>query len=85
MKLPKNYSLLLAIGFILGFAILSKYEDRAVIKAIDFAATVKIQDRIDKSAHLRLAALVDNTMEGATFFAAPEFTAIVVLILTVVA
>lgn len=52
---------------------------------MDFAATVKVQDRIDKSAHLRLAALVDNTMEGATFFASPEFSSIIVLILTVIA
>jgi membrane-associated phospholipid phosphatase len=49
---------------------------------MDFAATVKVQDRIDKSAHLRLASLVDNMMEGPSFFASPEFTSIVVLILT---
>lgn len=64
------------------FIILSKYEDRSIIRNIDFASTVKVQDRIDKSAHLRLAALVDNTMEGATYFASPEFSSAVVLILT---
>jgi len=82
MKFLKNSKIILAIVFLLAFAILSKYEDRAVVKSIDFAATVKVQDKIDKSAHLRLAALVDNTMEGATFFASPEFTSIVVLFLT---
>lgn len=85
MKFPKSFNLIVAIVLLLGFAVLSKYEDRAVTKTIDFAATVKVQDRIDKSAHLRLAALVDNSMEGATFFAGPEFASIVVLILTAIA
>ncbi len=76
---------ILSAIFLFSFALLSKFEDRSFIRTLDFAATVKIQDRIDKSAHLRLAALVDNTMEGATFFAGPEFTSIVVLILTGIA
>lgn len=83
----KKNSITLLTGFIFlfCFALLSKFEDRAIVRNIDFAATVKIQDRIDKSAHLRLAALVDNTMEGATFFASPEFASIVVLVLTALA
>lgn len=68
--------------FLLSFALLSKFEDRQFIRTMDFAATVKVQDRIDKSAHLRLAALVDNSMEGATFFAGPEFASITMVILT---
>lgn len=85
MKFLKNSKFVLAIVFLLAFAILSKYEDRAIIRNMDFTATVKVQDRIDKSVHLRLAALVDNTMEGATFFASPEFSSIVVLVLTAIA
>lgn len=64
------------------FTLLSKYEDRALLRNIDLAVTVKLQDKIDKSMHLRLTAFVDNTMEGATYFASPEFTSIVVLLLT---
>ncbi len=85
MKLPKVYKYFLPILLLLSFALLSKFEDRQSIRSFDFAATVKVQDRIDKSAHLRLAALVDNTMEGATFFAEPVFTSIVVVVLTIIA
>ena len=67
------------------FLLLSKFEDRQIIRSIDFAATVKVQDKIDKSVHLRLAAFVDNIMEGSSFFASPEFTSIVVIFLTVLA
>ncbi len=82
MRLPKKFRLFLPIIFLLAFLLLSKYEDRQVIRSIDFAATVKIQDRIDKSAHLRLASFVDNVMEGSSFFAGPVFTSVVVFILT---
>lgn len=85
MKLLKNSKIIFAVIFLFAFLLLSKYEDRAVIKQIDFAATVKIQDKIDKSVHLRLASFVDNIMEGSSFFAGPEFTIIIVLMLTGVA
>lgn len=74
----------MAIGFItlFLFVFLSKYEDRAVIRNMDFAATVKIQERIEGSSHLRFTSVVGNIMEGATFFASPEFTVIITLITT---
>ncbi len=71
-----------SILFLFGFAILSKYEDRAFLRNLDFAVTVKVQERIDGSNHLRTASLIGNVMEGATFFASPEFTVVVTLILT---
>ena len=64
------------------FLLLSKYEDRSSIRNLDFATTVKLQDRIDRSAHLRLASIVGNIMEGATFFASPEFTVVVTLLIS---
>ena len=64
------------------FVILSKYEDRPFIRNLDFAVTVKVQEKIDRSAHLRLASFVDTMMTGTTFFASPEFTSAVVIILT---
>ena len=76
---------IIPIFILFSFALLSKFEDQQFIRSMDFAATVKVQDRIDKSAHLRLASLVDNVMEGSSFFAGPEFTSIVVLIFTGVA
>lgn len=64
------------------FALLSKYEDRASLRNLDFAVTVKVQERIDRSTHLRLADFVGNVMEGATYFAAPGFTSVAVIVLT---
>ena len=85
MKLPKVFKYVLPVLLLFSFVLLSKFEDRPIIRAIDFAATVEVQDRIDKSAYLRLAALVDNTMEGATFFASPEFSSVLILVLTAIA
>lgn len=64
------------------FGVLSKYEDRSFMRSLDFAATVKVQERVDTSSHLRASAFVGNLMEGATFFASPEFTVVVTLFLT---
>ena len=72
----------LATVFLLSFALLSKNEDRQFMRNLDFAVTVKVQERIDRSAHLRLASLVGNTMEGATFFSSPEFTVVVTILIT---
>lgn len=73
---------LIACISLIAFGVLSKYEDRQFMRNLDYAVTVKVQDRIDTSSHLRLASLVGNTMEGATFFASPGFTVLVTLIVT---
>jgi undecaprenyl-diphosphatase len=54
------------------------------MKSLDFAATVKIQERIDKSGKLRLAAIVGEVMEGSTFFASPMFSVIVIVFISLV-
>jgi len=74
--------LLLSVVSLTLFLLLSKYEDRPVMRNVDFSVTVKVQEKIDTSSRLRLAALAGNVMEGATFFASPEFTVIVTLLLT---
>lgn len=78
----KNVLLVLSLVFLFLFVVLSKYEDRSVIRNLDFAVTVKVQEKIDTSAHLRLKSFVDTMMTGATFFASPEFTSVVVILLT---
>lgn len=79
----KKYVLLfLSLVFLFSFVVLSKYEDRSFIRNLDFAVTVKIQEKIDSSTHLRIASFIDNSMTGATFFASPEFTSVVVILLT---
>ncbi|MBI5614186.1 phosphatase PAP2 family protein [Candidatus Gottesmanbacteria bacterium] len=50
-------------------------------KGLDLTMTVKLQERIDKSSRLRLAESVGNIMEGSTFFASPEVSTVVVIIL----
>ena len=83
--MSKRFILLyLSIILLAAFALFSKYEDRDFFRQLDFAVTVKLQERIDTSARLRTAALVGNVMEGATFFASPELTVVVTLLLTAV-
>ncbi len=79
----KRYLPIIAgLCLLLSFAVLSKYEDRNALRNLDFAVTVKVQEKIDRSAHLRTASIVGNVMEGATFFASPEFTVVITLLLT---
>ncbi len=79
----KRIALGVSICCLVAFTFLSKFEDRPQLRNLDFAVTVKIQERIDRSAHLRLASLVGNIMEGSTFFASPAFTSVVVIVLAV--
>lgn len=81
----KKIILVLSIFFLLSFTIFSRYIKQGGLKNIDFAFTVKIQERIDKSSRLRTAEFVGNLMEGSTFFASPEFTVAAVIVLTFVA
>lgn len=78
----KSIFLLLSLLSLCLFVLLSKYEDRPFVRNLDFAVTVKVQEKIDNSLHLRLRSFIDNSMEGATFFASPEFTSVVVIMLT---
>lgn len=83
MKFPNSIKFLLALGFLIAFVLLSKYEDRQMVRDIDFAVTVRVQDVIDRSSRLRLKALTVNTLEGAVFFAGPLLTSCVTLLLTI--
>jgi len=74
--------LAVSVFLLLLFAVLSKYEDRTAIRNVDLATTIKVQERIDRSSHLRLSALVGNLMEGATFFASPGYIVVFTLIMT---
>ena len=79
----KNVIALTALIVFIFFGLLSKYEDRAALRSLDFAVTTKLQEKIDTSSRLRLADFIGNLMEGATFFASPEFTVAVTLVYTV--
>lgn len=78
---------LLILGFLIlvVFVFFSRSVRQKIWNSTDLTVTVKIQDRIDKSVHLRVADFVGNTMEGASFFAAPEFSVFFVGLLTLVA
>lgn len=71
--------------FLLAFTSYSQFVKRGGGKSFDFAVTVKLQERIDKSSRLRLARLVGEVMEGSTFFASPLMTTVGVLIVTTLA
>lgn len=78
----KRIFVILAVVSLVAFAVLTKYEDRTVIRDIDFAATVKLQERIDTSARLRLSAAVGNVLEGTAFFAGPLISSTLVIVIT---
>ncbi len=50
----------------------------------DFAVTVKIQERIDKSPHLRSAAFMGDILEGSLYAAGPVVSVVIVAFLTLV-
>jgi membrane-associated phospholipid phosphatase len=67
---------------LLFFTLFSYGIKKGMLKSLDFNVTVKLQDIIDKSSHLRFSNLISEIMEGSTFFASPEFSIIVVLFIT---
>jgi len=75
---------LLIVGglLLLGFALFSKEIKQGAMRNMDFAASVKIQEKIDNSSRLRTARLIGEAMEGSTFIASPEISVVAVLVLT---
>lgn len=73
---------LLGIALLLSFTIFSRDVKRGDMKEMDFAVTVKVQERIDNSSRLRLTRLTGEIMEGATFLASPIISIIAVIIIT---
>lgn len=74
-----------SVLFLIAFTLFSWGIKKGALRTMDFAFTVKVQDAIDSSARLRTKELVGDIMEGSTFFASPEFSVIVVLLLTGIA
>ncbi len=77
---------LLAFGLVLllSFAIFSRAIKRGAMREADFAVTVKVQERIDRSSRLRLARATGEVMEGATFLASPWVSIIAITIITII-
>lgn len=74
----KKILLLVGIFLLVSFYLFSRQVKRGFLKNVDFAVTVKLQEKIDTSSRLRLASVIGNVMEGATFFASPAFSVIAV-------
>lgn len=68
-----------AAVLLFSFTLLSKYEDRAVIRNLDFTVTVRVQHFVNKFCTTRC----DGMFEDIGFFASPLFSVIVVLFLSV--
>lgn len=75
MRLRKIFKFLLPVLFILAFAVLSKYEDRQMIRDLDFATTIKLQNHIP--------ARFDSVWEDATIFVSPLFSIIFIILITI--
>lgn len=76
---------LLGIVLLVFFTLFSRSIKQGGMKDLDFATTVKLQERIDHSSRLRLSRLTGEIMEGATFFASPMVSVIAVIIITFIA
>lgn len=85
MKFYMRISLVLSICILLFFYFFSREVKRGFLKQADFGVTVKLQERIDKSARLRLADALGNVFEGSTFFSGPEASVVFVGLLTIAA
>ena len=75
----------LGIVLLLFFTLFSRSIKQGGMKDLDFATTVKLQERIDHSSRLRLSRLTGEIMEGATFFASPMVSVIAIIIITFIA
>lgn len=77
---------LLIIGLVLiaAFALFSRSIKRGAMQEIDFAVTVKVQEKIDTSSRLRLARATGELMEGSSFFASPGVSITVIIIITII-
>lgn len=80
--MKRLHFLLLGLALLLSFAMFSRYIKRGGLKDIDFAVTVKLQERIDTSSRLRLASLTGDVMEGSSFLASPMISTIVIIFIT---
>lgn len=87
MTVPRHVQTALVVSgcLLLAFHSFSRTVRTKRFDALDMAATVKVQERIDKSARLRLAAAAGEVMEGAVFFASPTATVVTVLVISVIA
>lgn len=79
MKLRTTSKIFLSIIFLLLFAVLSKYEDRAFIRNLDFTVTVKVQNFVNKFCTTRC----DGLFEDIGFFASPLFSVGVLILVAI--
>jgi len=82
--MKRLHVLLLGLTLLLSFAIFSRHIKRGGMKDVDFAITVKLQERIDNSSKLRLARLTGEVMEGATLLASPLVSIIAITVITII-
>jgi membrane-associated phospholipid phosphatase len=79
--MKKIVIVLLVIVLFFGFVVFSRSIKRGAFKTVDFAVTVKIQERIDKTTHLRTSALVGDVLEGSVILASPGASVVSVVAL----
>jgi membrane-associated phospholipid phosphatase len=73
--------IIIAASLLILFVLLSKYEDRQVLRTLDFTATVRVQDAVGRLCGVRC----DAALESVGFFASPAFSVIAVAALTLFA
>ena len=78
MKKAKWVLFFVSVISLLGFIVLSKYEDRAIIRSVDFAVTVRVQDVVVKYCPVRC----DSFLSGVSEVAGPFVSSFIVLVFT---
>ncbi len=81
----KRLIIIVSIVCLVLFYFFSREVKRGFLHQADFNTTVRIQDEIDRSTRLRLAALINNVFEGSTVSASPQVSAAFVGLLTIAA
>jgi undecaprenyl-diphosphatase len=86
---PYRYRLFIAVtifffGLVLFYGF-SRMVRLGVLNSIDLAFTVKLQDAIDKTTHLRMAVIIGDILEGLVVLASPVISLLLLTILTIMA
>ncbi|OGG08706.1 hypothetical protein A2154_01210 [Candidatus Gottesmanbacteria bacterium RBG_16_43_7] len=68
--------------FLIFFTVFSILTYNGFFTQVDFDTTVKIQERIDTSSHLRTAYIAGEIMEGSVFLASPGLSVVIIIIIT---
>ena len=84
-RFMKRIVIVVSIFILILFYFFSRSVKRGFLHQADFNTTVRVQDEIDRSIHLRMASFVDNVFVASTVAASPQVSVVFVGLLTIAA